>query len=74
MSFENTKSLYVTLKHYDKNYEVGRLALKDLDIYFEYNPDFLKTKIEISPLKLALKTGINKGDRKIICWLVWCFQ
>jgi len=36
---------------------VGRLALKDRTIWFEYDSNFLNSGFEISPFKLALKAG-----------------
>ena len=38
--------------------KVGRLALENRKIYFEYDTDFLKSGIELSPYKLPLKKGI----------------
>lgn len=37
---------------------MGRLALKDRKIIFEYDANFLKTGIELSPFKLPLKPGV----------------
>jgi serine/threonine-protein kinase HipA len=37
---------------------LGRLALKDRKIFFEYSPEFLKTGLELSPFKLPLKSGV----------------
>ena len=42
--------------------KVGTLAQKNRKIYFEYEKDFLKTKIEISPIKLPLKSGLFRCD------------
>ena len=38
--------------------KVGTLAQKDKKIYFEYDKDFLKTGIELSPYKLPLKAEL----------------
>ena len=38
--------------------KVGRLALRQRQILFEYDPAFIASGIEISPLKLPLKTGV----------------
>ena len=38
--------------------KVGRLALKDRRILFEYDPAFIAAGIEISPIKLPLKPGV----------------
>lgn len=37
---------------------VGRLALRDRNIYFEYNDTFIQKGIEISPLRLPLRKGV----------------
>ncbi len=41
---------------------MGRLAIKDRHVYFEYDADFLKTGLELSPFKLPLKTGVVRCD------------
>ena len=45
-----------------KKQKVGTLAIKDRKIYFEYDKDFLKTGIELSPYKLPLKEGLFRCD------------
>ena len=37
---------------------MGRLALRQRQILFEYDPAFIETGIEISPLKLPLRSGV----------------
>ena len=37
---------------------VGRLAIRNGIIYFEYDNDFLQTELEISPIKLPLQRGL----------------
>jgi 16S rRNA (guanine527-N7)-methyltransferase len=37
---------------------VGRLLDADRRIHFEYDPSFLKSKLELSPFKLPLKPGV----------------
>lgn len=41
---------------------LGRLAAKDRRFYFEYDPVFLQTGIQISPFKLPLKAGVIACD------------
>lgn len=41
---------------------VGRLARKDSRIFFEYDTSFLNKKLEISPLRLPLKSGVQSFD------------
>ena len=49
----NTLSVYLT-----KTNKLGTLATKNKKIYFEYDKEFLKSGIEISPYKLPLKAGL----------------
>lgn len=43
---------------------MGRLLLKNRQIFFEYDANFIKTGLELSPFKLPLKSGvITSGDR-----------
>jgi serine/threonine-protein kinase HipA len=48
-------NVYLTQTNTQK---VGILAQKNGKIYFEYDKDFLKTNLEISPFKLPLKQGV----------------
>lgn len=41
---------------------VGRLASRDHKTYFEYDASFLKSGLEISPLRLPLKSGLSSFD------------
>ncbi len=45
-----------------KPFSVGRLALSDGKVYFEYDSDFLSKGLEISPIKLPLKNGLQSFD------------
>jgi serine/threonine-protein kinase HipA len=53
----NIKTLTIHLTQ-----KVGTLAIRDKKIYFEYDKDFLKTGIELSPYKLPLKAGLFRCD------------
>jgi serine/threonine-protein kinase HipA len=55
----NTLTIHLTQTTTKK---VGTLAIKDKKIYFEYDKDFLKTGIELSPYKLPLKSGLFRCD------------
>lgn len=57
-----THKLDVFLNIYGKELTVGQLAYIDKKIYFEYDKSFLTTKIEISPYKLPLKSGVMVCD------------
>lgn len=41
---------------------MGRLLLKDRKIFFEYDADFIKIGLELSPLKLPLQHGVIISD------------
>ncbi|WP_439479886.1 type II toxin-antitoxin system HipA family toxin [Chryseobacterium aquaticum] len=42
---------------------VGRLAIRDGIIYFQYDEEFLQTSLEISPIKLPLQRGVIELPR-----------
>jgi serine/threonine-protein kinase HipA len=42
---------------------VGRLAISNGIIYFEYDEEFIKSKLEISPIKLPLQRGVIELPR-----------
>ncbi|VAW82261.1 Toxin HigB / Protein kinase domain of HipA [hydrothermal vent metagenome] len=44
---------------------VGRLAIRDRKIYFEYHASFIERGIEISPLHLPVKTGVSSFDAQL---------
>ena len=41
---------------------VGRLAIRNRQIYFEYDQTFIEGGLEISPLRLPLKSGVQSFD------------
>lgn len=41
---------------------VGRLAIHERKIYFEYDTGFIKNGLELSPLRLPLKTGVQSFE------------
>jgi serine/threonine-protein kinase HipA len=43
---------------------VGRLAIRDHTIYFEYEASFFQKGLEISPLRLPLKTGVTAFETR----------
>ncbi len=46
----------------DRSIVVGQLALYQGRIYFEYDPEFLRTGLELSPYKLPLKAGAVSAE------------
>lgn len=44
---------------------VGRLAMHEQKIYFEYDSTFIKNGLEISPFHLPLKPGVTRFDNNL---------
>lgn len=44
---------------------LGRLALRDRQIFFEYNQGFLTRGLDVSPFRLPLKSGVQAFDNKL---------
>ncbi len=54
--------------------KVGRLALRQRRILFEYDPSFISSGIEISPLKLPLKPGVQVPTEPVFDGLFGVFN
>lgn len=64
MSLSNQHLVYVYYQGSLEKRLMGRLLLKNRQIYFEYDAAFIKTGLELSPFKLPLKAGvIESKDR-----------
>jgi hypothetical protein len=59
MAYSSIDLLAVYLDARNQRRKVGRLALKDRRILFEYDALSIASDIEISPIKLALRSGIS---------------
>ena len=57
-----------------RRHKVGRLALRDRRLYFEYDPAFLATRLQLSPLKLPLGAGLVTGDPALFGGLPGVFE
>ena len=57
-----TKQIKVSLNFGNTQISVARLATRDHKIYFEYDEEFLAMRIEISPIKLPLESGLKSFD------------
>lgn len=53
---------------------VGRLAIRDGIIYFQYDEEFLQTNLEISPMRLPLQRGVIELPRDPFEGLVGVFN
>ncbi|HSX20695.1 MAG TPA: type II toxin-antitoxin system HipA family toxin [Gammaproteobacteria bacterium] len=71
---KNTNIVNVSYMHGNKKLAMGRLALKDRKIFFEYNPEFIVTGLELSPFKLPLQPGIFFCEDQIFDGLFGIFN
>jgi serine/threonine-protein kinase HipA len=62
LRFEPVRALRVRLAPGDRS--VGRLATRDGRIYFEYDPTFLASGLELSVFGLPLRAGVTEGPRE----------
>ncbi|MCX7338423.1 MAG: type II toxin-antitoxin system HipA family toxin [Alphaproteobacteria bacterium] len=74
MTFQAISMLYVYLMRGDEKLAVGRLAAKNRHLFFEYTPKFIKTGLQISPLKLPLKPGVISCDDRVFEGLFGVFN
>jgi len=58
MMFVPQNLVYVYFNGFNIKKLMGRLLLKNRKIFFEYDTDFIKTALELSPFKLPLKAGV----------------
>jgi serine/threonine-protein kinase HipA len=58
MKYTPVTQVYVFLEILGLKHKVGKLLLKNRQIYFEYDQEFVKTKLQISPLKMPITTGV----------------
>ena len=61
-SYTPVKEIKVGLQFASDTIPVGRLAIRDHRIYFEYDQSFLALDLHISPFKLPLHTGLHSFD------------
>ncbi|OFW81375.1 MAG: phosphatidylinositol kinase [Alphaproteobacteria bacterium RIFCSPLOWO2_01_FULL_40_26] len=60
--YTSVSEVKVGLNFGDSTIPVGRLAIRDHKIYFEYHSTFIETSLNISPLRLPLKSGVSSFD------------
>lgn len=56
MIFQPTSLVHVYLMRDGDKCRMGRLLLKERKLFFEYDPDFINTGLELSPFKLPLSS------------------
>lgn len=58
MTFKPIEIVNVKYCRGDDVIQMGRLGISNRKIFFEYDAEFLKTKLELSPFKLPLRSGV----------------
>ncbi|MCE3254895.1 MAG: type toxin-antitoxin system HipA family toxin [Rickettsiaceae bacterium] len=61
-AYKSVNEVKVGLNFGDSTIPVGRLAIRDRKIYFEYHSSFIEKNLDISPLHLPLKSGVSSFD------------
>lgn len=61
-NYLSLQDLKVSLDFGDDAISVGRMASRNNRIYFEYDAEFIKSGLEISPIRLPLDTGVKSFD------------
>lgn len=74
MKYQPTILVNVALDFGDSPQKVGRLAMANRRIYFEYDPAFLSSGVEISPFNLPLKSGAAPCDGAVFDGLFGVFN
>lgn len=65
MSFTPVNEIKVGLDFGNGSIPVGRLAIRDRVIYFEYDAAFLERGLDLSPLRLPLRSGLQRVDARL---------
>lgn len=75
MNFKPTSVVTVSMMFSDnETQKIGRMALKNRQIFFEYANSFLQTGFEISPFKLPLKPGVHVCEDRLFEGLFGVFN
>ena len=61
-TIKTTNEIKVSLDFGTKRIAVGRLAMRERKVYFEYERSFIELNLEISPIKLPLQPGLQRFD------------
>ncbi len=74
MNFSPQKLVHVYYHGTGTKQLMGRLLLKDRTVFFEYDADFVKSGLELSPFKLPLKSGVVSAKEPIFEGLFGIFN
>jgi serine/threonine-protein kinase HipA len=74
MTSEQIHTLQVKYEGGKRPFDVGRLALINRKIFFEYSPSFFELGLELSPFKLPLKAGVLVCEDRVFEGLFGVFN
>jgi serine/threonine-protein kinase HipA len=74
MNFTQQNLIHVYYHSLASKQLMGRLLLKNRQIFFEYDTAFIKTELELSPFKLPLKAGVISSKDRIFEGLFGVFN
>jgi serine/threonine-protein kinase HipA len=74
MTFRHVSLIHVYYMRGTEKCPMGRLALKNRKIFFEYDLEFLKTELELSPFILPLKSGVISSEDRLFEGLFGVFN
>jgi serine/threonine-protein kinase HipA len=74
MTIKPVSVLNVFLAHEKKRLPVGRLALQNRRVWFQYDESFITRGLELSPFKLPLKQGVVACEDRIFDGLFGLFN
>lgn len=64
-AIQSVNQIKVSLDFGAKPMAVGRLALRERQLYFEYERSFIARKLDISPIRLPLRPGLQRLDDRL---------
>tara|TARA_R110002051_G_scaffold325141_1_gene425976 strand:- start:2223 stop:3458 length:1236 start_codon:yes stop_codon:yes gene_type:complete len=65
MSFTPVNTVNVGIDFGDEPSTIGRLAIRERKIYFEYDRSFIARGLEISPMRLPLQAGLRSFEARL---------
>ncbi|WP_291061452.1 HipA N-terminal domain-containing protein [Hyphomonas sp.] len=65
MSFTPVNAVNVGIAFQSGSLPVGRLAVRERKIYFEYDRSFISSDLEISPVRLPLQPGLKTFEASL---------
>lgn len=73
-NYLSTTEIKVGLNFGGETMPVGRLAIRDRAIYFEYHDSFIDQGMDLSPLRLPLQSGVTRFDNALFEGLAGVFN